>query len=64
LSLEGVISGIAQNLLDAAPGGFTGAMMQSVVPNVLPLILIAAFLIIGGVLAARARIRAVEVVQG
>lgn len=64
LSVEGVISGVAQNLLNAAPRGFAQGMTESVVPAGTPLLLIAGFLIIGGVLAARARIRAVEVVQG
>jgi hypothetical protein len=64
LSLEGTISGIAENLLDAAPGGFSRMVEQTVIPAMTPLLLIAAFLIVGGVLAARARIRAVEIVQG
>jgi len=64
LSLEGVISGIAENLLGAAPGGFARAFSHTPVPAVAPLLGIAAFLIVGGVLAARARIRAVEVIQG
>ncbi len=64
LSIEGVISGVAQNLLGAAPGGIARALSQSTVPAATPLLLIAAVLIIGGILAARARIRAVEVVQG
>lgn len=65
LSIEGVISGIGQWLLSATPRGFVDNPIESrVAPSVYPLVLLMLALVLLGIAAARARIRAVEVVQG
>lgn len=67
LSLEGILRGVGQHLYDAA-GGFFGMRMPGFVdetrPELLPMVALGAALALLGVVAARARIRAVEVVQG
>ncbi|MDQ2985498.1 MAG: ABC transporter permease [Armatimonadota bacterium] len=64
LSIEGIISGIGQFLLSAEPRSLTPGMESTARPSALPLMIIAAILIVAGVMVARMRIRAVEVVQG
>lgn len=64
LSIEGLISGIGQWILNTSPRSLTPSFGDTTSPNVVPLLAIAAGLIILGIVVARARIRAVEVVQG
>ncbi len=72
LSLSGVIDGLVQNIYRVdVPTIFNGprrnrglAPIMDAPPAAWALILLAAVLVIGGILAARARIQAVEVVQG
>ena len=64
ISLEGIISGLGQNLLGARPRNIMPGAESVAMPSLAPLLIIAGILVVGGVLVARARIRAVEVVQG
>jgi ABC-2 type transport system permease protein len=64
MSIEGLISGIGQWILNATPRSLAPGMREIVMPSVGPLLLIAGVLMVAGILAARSRIRAVEVVQG
>jgi hypothetical protein len=64
LSIEGIIAGIGQFILNTAPRSLTPGRMDDTMPSILPLLLVAAGLTLAGILLARARIRAVEVVQG
>jgi ABC-type transport system involved in multi-copper enzyme maturation permease subunit len=72
LSLDGIIMGLAQNFYHAvehrmSPGlmPFGGSVDTEIpLPNMMVLLLAAAVLCVLGVLAARMRIRAVEVVKG
>jgi hypothetical protein len=65
LSIEGLIAGIGQFILNTTPRSLTPpGMSQATMPAVLPLLLVAAGLVVIGITVARARIRPVEVVQG
>jgi ABC-2 type transport system permease protein len=64
ISIEGIISGLGQNLIGAMPKNLMPGLDRTGMPSLVPLLLIATALVVGGILAARARIRAVEVVQG
>jgi ABC-2 type transport system permease protein len=64
LSIEGIIAGIGQFILNTAPRSLTPGRMDDTMPSILTLLLVAAGLTLAGILLARARIRAVEVVQG
>jgi ABC-2 type transport system permease protein len=69
LSLPGLLRGLGQHIYDATPTFFGMPMrgrggMEPVRPELLPLILLAVALVLVGLAAARARVRAVEVVRG
>lgn len=70
LSLPGLLRGIAQHLYDTTPSFFgmpfggRGRTFEIGMPDLLPLALVTAALIVIGLGAALARIRAVEVVRG
>jgi hypothetical protein len=65
LSIGGSISGVGQVILGKPPKTVGGNMFgDSALPSFLPLFLILAGVTVVGILAARSRIRAVEVVQG
>ncbi|MEO7454229.1 MAG: ABC transporter permease subunit [Fimbriimonadales bacterium] len=64
LSIEGLIAGIGQFILNTTPRSLTPGMTVDTMPSALPLLLVAASLIVVGISVARARIRAVEVVHG
>src|SRR5687768_968355 len=64
LSIEGLISGIGQWILNTSPRSLTPSFGDTTSPNVVPLLAIAAGMIVLGIVVARPRIRAVEVVQG
>lgn len=68
-SIPGVLRGLGQHLFDTTPGFYGlpvrfGAMAQETKPELLPLIVLAAAMIAAGLLLARLRVRAVEVVRG
>ncbi|MFN8139714.1 MAG: ABC transporter permease subunit [Fimbriimonadales bacterium] len=65
LSLQGSISGLGQTILGVAPRALTDARFDHPpLPYWPPLLLLAVLFCVFGILIARARIRAVEVVQG
>lgn len=62
LNLDGIISGLGSHLIGAMPRGFS--LQREPFPYWEPLILFGIVLCAAGVLLARSRIRAVEVIQG
>jgi ABC-2 type transport system permease protein len=69
LSLPGLLRGLGQHLYDATPTFFGMPVrgpggMEPARPELLPLVLLSAALVVLGLAAARARVRAVEVVRG
>lgn len=68
-SIPGVLRGLGQHLFDTTPGFYglpmrIGGFLQESKPDLLPLLILAGVLIVGGLLLARTRVRAVEVVRG
>lgn len=63
-SLQGAISGLGQNIIGIAPRSLLGDFQKTVLPSWPPLLLLGILFCVVGLAAARARIRAVEVVQG
>lgn len=69
-SVPGVLRGLGQHLFDTLPGFYglpiraASPMSQSAKPELLPLLLLCGGLILLGLVLARVRVRAVEVVRG
>ena len=67
LSIGGMLNGIAQHVFNARALEMGPRRMTAVeppMPELWPLVLVAVLVVVGGIMAARMRIRAVEVVRG